>query len=83
MINGKAGEFVDRIYTCQDTVFIYNGIKYWFQRYMPDANSVHMEIFKSIQMQMDMFGYMTGTLLARCSLHFKRHLFLMVKPFGK
>ena len=47
MINGKAGEFVDRIYTCQDTVFIYNGIKYWFQGYMPDANSVHMEIFQT------------------------------------
>lgn len=31
MINGNANEFIDRIYTCQDTVFIYQGIKYWFQ----------------------------------------------------
>ena len=47
MINGNAGEFIDRIYTCQDTVFVYNGIKYWFQGYMPDDNSVHMEVFQT------------------------------------
>ena len=46
MINGKAEDFVDRIYSCQDTVFIYNGIKYWFQGYMPCANTVHMEVFQ-------------------------------------
>jgi hypothetical protein len=47
MINGNAGEFIDRIYTCQDTVFIYNGIKYWFQGYMPSDNTVHMEVFQT------------------------------------
>lgn len=46
MINGNANEFVDRIYSCQDTVFIYDGIKYWFQGYMPTEDSVHMEIFQ-------------------------------------
>ena len=47
MINGNANEFIDRIYTCQDTVFIYHGRKYWFQGYMPNENSVHMEIFQT------------------------------------
>lgn len=46
MINGNPGEFVDRIYTCQDTVFVYQGVKYWFQGYMPSENTVHMEIFQ-------------------------------------
>ena len=46
MINGSPNEFVDRIYSCQDTVFIYKGIKYWFQGYMPSDHSVHMEIFQ-------------------------------------
>ena len=44
MINGDAGDFVDRIYSCQDTVFIYNGVKYWFQGYMPSPDTVHMEV---------------------------------------
>ena len=83
MINGKAGEFVDRIYTCQDTVFIYNGIKYWFQGYMPDANSVHMEIF---QIDPDVDGYVwvyDGNSISEGQLAFQKLLFLMVKPFGK
>ena len=46
MLNGNVNEFVDRIYTCQDTVFIYKGRKYWFQGYMPNENTVHMEIFQ-------------------------------------
>lgn len=46
MINGNPNEFVDRIYSCQDTIFIYNGIKYWFQGYMPTSDTVHMEIFQ-------------------------------------
>lgn len=28
MLNGNVNEFVDRIYTCQDTVFIHKGRKY-------------------------------------------------------
>lgn len=46
MVGGKPNDFLDRIYSCQDTVFIYNGIKYWFQGYMPDKSSVHMEIIQ-------------------------------------
>lgn len=46
MINGSPNEFIDRLYTCQDTVFIYKGVKYWFQGYMPDDNTVHMEVFQ-------------------------------------
>ena len=47
MINGNANDFIDRIYTCQDTVFIYNEKKYWFQGYMSDEKAVHMEIFQT------------------------------------
>lgn len=46
MVGGKPKDFLDRLYSCQDTVFIYKHIKYWFQGYMPDKNSVHMEIFQ-------------------------------------
>lgn len=46
MINGNANDFVDRIYSCQDTIFVYKNIKYWFQGYMPDVDIVHMEIFQ-------------------------------------
>lgn len=46
MINGDAGDFIERIYSCQDTVFVYNGVKYWFQGYMPSADAVHMEVFQ-------------------------------------
>lgn len=46
MINGNPNEFIDRIYTCQDTVFVYRGVKYWFQGYMPDNSTVHMEVFQ-------------------------------------
>lgn len=44
MINGNPGEFVDRIYSCQDTVFVFDGIKYWFQGYMLPSGIVHMEV---------------------------------------
>ena len=44
MINGKASEFVDRIYSCQDTIFIYEGVKYWFQGYTLPNGVVHMEV---------------------------------------
>ena len=46
MINGNPNEFIDRIYTCQDTVFIYKGVKYWFQGYTTDDSIVHMEVFQ-------------------------------------
>ena len=44
MINGNVGEFVDRIYSCQDTIFIFDGIKYWFQGYTLPNGTVHMEV---------------------------------------
>ena len=44
MINGKPNDFLDHIYSCQDTIFVYDGVKYWFQGYMPTASSVYMEI---------------------------------------
>lgn len=46
MINGNANEFINRIYICQDTVFLFKGAKYWFQGYIIDDNSVHMELFQ-------------------------------------
>lgn len=44
MIGGSPYEFADRIYTCQDTVYLYKGIKYWFQGYMIGDKAVHMEV---------------------------------------
>lgn len=46
MMNGNPSEFVDRIYSCQDTVFIFKGVKYWFQGYTSPNGIVHMEIFQ-------------------------------------
>ena len=54
MINGDVGDFVDRIYSCQDTVFIYNGVKYWFQGYMPSFDTAHMEV---VQVDPERDGY--------------------------
>ncbi len=44
MIVGNPNEFLDRIFSCQDTVYIYGGIKYWFQSYMLTKHTVYMEI---------------------------------------
>lgn len=48
MIGGNPHLFIDRLYTCQDTIFTYNGAKYWFQGWMPGENNkkIHMEIFR-------------------------------------
>lgn len=46
MIGGNPNDFLDRIYSCQDTIYQYKGIKYWFQGYMTDSNRVHMEIIQ-------------------------------------
>lgn len=46
MIDGNPIEFVDRIYSCQDTVFIFREVKYWFQGYRLPTGEVHMEIFQ-------------------------------------
>ena len=45
MINGNANEFIEMIYTCQDIVFIYDNVKYWFQGYIT-GEKVHMEVFQ-------------------------------------
>ena len=46
MIGGNPNDFLDRIYSCQDTIYIYKGIKFWFQGYMPDSNTVRMEVIQ-------------------------------------
>lgn len=35
MKGGTVEDFVEYLYTCQDTAFIYKGITYWYQGYMP------------------------------------------------
>ena len=76
MINGNPNEFIDRIYTCQDTVFVYRGVKYWFQGYMPDDSTVHMEVF---QVDPEKDGYIweyDGKTIEECheAFHAKRYL---------
>lgn len=46
MINGNPNEFIATIYTCQDIVFVYDNVKYWFQGYIV-AGEVHMEVFQN------------------------------------
>lgn len=46
MIGGNPNDFLDRIYSCQDTVFSFKGITYWFQGYTTDNGDVYMEIFQ-------------------------------------
>lgn len=45
MINGKPNHFLDVLYTGQDIVYIFHGVKYWFQGYTT-SNGFHMEIFQ-------------------------------------
>ena len=45
MINGNPHDFMDRIYTGQDTTFVFEQKKYWFQGYTENGVS-HMEIFQ-------------------------------------
>ncbi len=45
MINGNPHEFLDVLYTGQDIVYIFKGIKYWFQGYTTDSG-FHMEIIQ-------------------------------------
>ena len=46
MIDGNPNEFIDKAYTGQDIIFIYHGIKYWFQGYTKNNGICHMEIFQ-------------------------------------
>ena len=47
MINGNPHEFLDHVYSGQDTVYLYHGIKYWCQGYVrPGTHIWHMEVFQ-------------------------------------
>lgn len=66
MINGNPREFADRIYSCQDTIFIYKGVKYWFQGYMSSEQSVHMEIFQYQPPSEECFWQYDGENIEEC-----------------
>lgn len=70
MINGNAGEFVDRIYSCQDTVFIYRGVKYWFQGYAKDNGTIQMEVFQYQPSAEDCLWEYTGETIEDCQQAF-------------
>ena len=44
MIDGSPYRFIEVAYTGQDIIFVYSGIKYWFQGYNEDDGTAHMEI---------------------------------------
>lgn len=47
MINGNPGDFLDHVYSGQDTIFAYNSIKYWCQGYADDSGGAwRIEIFQ-------------------------------------
>lgn len=46
MIDGNPHDFLDTVYSGQDVVYIYHGIKYWYQGYTNDDGSWHMEVFQ-------------------------------------
>lgn len=47
MINGDPHEFLESIYSGQDTVYLFRGIKYWYQGYYdPETQMHHMEIWQ-------------------------------------
>lgn len=66
MINGNPNDFLEHIYSCQNTIFIYNGIKYWFQGYMPTESSVYMEIFQYQPPSENYFWSYEGKTLEEC-----------------
>ena len=46
MINGNPHDFADTVYSGQNIIFVYQGIKYWFQGYTLTPDHCHMEIFQ-------------------------------------
>ena len=44
MIDGNPNDFLNRIYSGQDTIFIFHGIKYWAQGYNNIDGGWHYEI---------------------------------------
>ncbi len=65
MINGNPNDFLDTIYSCQDIIYIFNGIKYWFQGYTED-NTVHMEIFQYIPANDDYIWEYNSDTIEKC-----------------
>lgn len=70
MINGNPGEFVDRIYSCQDTIYIFHGVKYWFQGYTKENGLVHMEIFQYQPVQENCLWMHDGETIEECQRAF-------------
>jgi hypothetical protein len=66
MINGKPNDFLDTIYSCQDINYLYHGIQYWFQGYMPDEDTVHMEIFQYKPPKDDYIWEFDGRTIEEC-----------------
>lgn len=46
MIDGDPHEFLKSIAFGQDTVYVYHGIKYWFQGYITSEGKWHMETYQ-------------------------------------
>ena len=47
MKNGDPHDFVNTVYSGQDIIFVFHGIKYWFQGYTIQESGIdHMEIFQ-------------------------------------
>lgn len=45
MIDGDPHDFLDTVCSGQDIVYLYNGIKYWFQGYSKNGIN-HMEVWQ-------------------------------------
>ncbi len=80
MINGKANEFIDKIYTCQDIVFIYDKKKYWFQGYMTEEG-VHMEVFQADPPEEDYIWEYNGKSISDGQLNFQEAKIFNGKTF--
>ncbi|HBM97186.1 TPA: hypothetical protein DD394_06785 [bacterium UBP9_UBA11836] len=46
MIDGDPHQFLDTVYTGQDIVYVYGGVKYWFQGYNRPSGGFHMEVYQ-------------------------------------
>lgn len=77
MINGNPGEFIDRIYSCQDTIFVFNGIKYWFQGYTLPGGTVHMEVSQYQPVSENCLWTHNGETIEEC-----HEAFLVAPMFG-
>ncbi len=80
MINGNPYEFINTIYTCQDIIFAYQNIQYWFQGYMTD-DSVHMEVFQYKPAQDGYIWEYNGDSISEGQEAFQRALIFNGKTF--